>query len=145
MELGALDGSPGTRSMTYEFENSFNWRRILVEGDPQYRENLRKLSPKSFSASAAICEKATSVHFRPAGYIGGILEFMGSEFLKSYHQKIYLAGTPPGNISSVNWTTITDVHVIDCMPLQHILHKAHTRHINFFILDVEVLCLCLHK
>ena len=37
LELGALDGSPGTRSMTYDYENSFNWRRILVEGDPSYR------------------------------------------------------------------------------------------------------------
>ena len=37
LELGALDGSPGTRSMTYDYEDSFNWRRILVEGDPSYR------------------------------------------------------------------------------------------------------------
>lgn len=28
---GALDGSPNTRSMTYEYEKSFRWKRILVD------------------------------------------------------------------------------------------------------------------
>jgi hypothetical protein len=36
MELGALDGSPKTRSMTYHLEG-FQWRRILVDGNPKYR------------------------------------------------------------------------------------------------------------
>lgn len=29
--LGALDGSPNTRSMTYEYEASLGWKRILVD------------------------------------------------------------------------------------------------------------------
>ena len=37
MELGALCGSSNSRSMTYEYEKSMGWRRILVEGDPKYR------------------------------------------------------------------------------------------------------------
>lgn len=44
MELGALDGSPQTRSMTFDFEKSFGWRRILVEGNPTYRSCLRAYS-----------------------------------------------------------------------------------------------------
>ena len=31
MELGALDGSPSTRSMTHEFEEALQWQRILIE------------------------------------------------------------------------------------------------------------------
>ena len=56
MELGALDGSPGTRSMTYEYEKSLGWKRILIEGDPQYRVNLLAKSPEAYSVNAAICE-----------------------------------------------------------------------------------------
>lgn len=37
MELGSLCGSPNSRSMTYEYEKSMGWRRILIEGDPKYR------------------------------------------------------------------------------------------------------------
>ena len=29
------------------------------------------------------------------------------------------------------------VTAVDCVPLNLLLHKAHVRHINFFILDVE--------
>jgi hypothetical protein len=37
MEIGALDGSYNTRSMTQELEAKYGWRRILVEGNPMYR------------------------------------------------------------------------------------------------------------
>ena len=40
MEIGALDGSPHTRSMTTEYESQMGWSRILVEGDPSYREKV---------------------------------------------------------------------------------------------------------
>jgi hypothetical protein len=106
-----------------------------------------------------------------AEYVGGIVEFMGSGFLKEYHSEIYKAGNfftyciynipyvsttrtnrdcnlyslpnglktgvPPGNISSVDWSTMKKVTAVDCVPLNLLLHKAHVRHINFFILDVE--------
>ena len=32
MELGALDGASYSRSMTVEYEKSFGWKRILIEG-----------------------------------------------------------------------------------------------------------------
>jgi hypothetical protein len=47
--------------------------------------------------------------------------------------------TPPGNISSLN----VQVHhpevvvVVECIPLAHILNKAHVHHVNYFLLDVE--------
>eukprot|EP01036_Dinobryon_divergens_P026735 gene26735-35415_t len=137
MEIGALDGSPNTRSMTYEYEVSLGWKRILVDADPVYREQLPKKAPTAFSANAALCEHQSTVHFVAAEYVGGIVEFMGSGFLKEYHPEIYKAGVPPGNISSVDWSTMKKVTAVDCVPLNLLLHKAHVRHINFFILDVE--------
>jgi hypothetical protein len=136
MELGALDGSPNTNSMTYELEKSFGWHRILIDGNPKYREALRQNSPDAFGVIAAICESQSTVHFAQVEYVGGILEFMSQQFIQRFHKDIYEAGSPPGNLTSVDWTKFQTL-AIDCMPLSHILHKAKVQHINFFILDVE--------
>ena len=139
MELGALDGSPSTRSMTYEYERSFGWRRVLIDANPMYRPLLAKNSPLAFSANAAICANQTTVHFAAVEYIGGIVEFMGTSFLKEYHKAIYNACVPPGNVSSLqgNFAQFPNVKPVECIPLSHVLHKAHTTHVNYFILDVE--------
>ena len=138
MELGALDGSHNTRSMTFDYEQSFGWKRILVEGDPSYKQNLISNSPLAFSVNAAICEREAKVHFYNKGYVGGILEFMGQSFLKEYHGDVYRAGNPPGDLGSVNWSLFPHVQEVDCIPLSTVLSKAKVRHVNFFILDVEV-------
>jgi len=140
MELGALDGSPSTRSMTYEYEKSFGWRRVLIDANPVYRPLLAKNSPLAFSANAAICANQTTVHFAAVEYVGGIVEFMATSFLKEYHKTIYNACTPPGNISSLqdsNFAQFPQVKPVECIPLSHVLHKAHVTHVNYFILDVE--------
>ena len=138
VELGALDGSQNSKSMTCEYERSLKWRRILVEGNPTYRENLVKLSPKAFSVSAAICQQQGTVHFAPAEFTGGVAEFMSAKFMKEYHPDIYRSGTPAGNLSSVDWTLFPRVKEVDCIPLWTVFHSARASHINFFILDVEV-------
>eukprot|EP01038_Epipyxis_sp_PR26KG_P005995 gene5995-8254_t len=141
MELGALDGSPNTRSMTFDYEKVLGWKRILIEGDPKYRNSMIENSPLAFSVNAAICEQAAKVHFLSADYTGGIAEFMGNDFMKTYHRDIYDAATIPGNISSINWESLEGknrkVSVIECLPLSLILKKAKVKHINWFILDVE--------
>jgi hypothetical protein len=37
LELGAVDGTPNTRSMTYELESKYGWKRVLVEGNPMHK------------------------------------------------------------------------------------------------------------
>ena len=139
MELGALDGSRDTRSMTSEYEKSLNWRRILIEGNPSYKDALIKKSPLALSANAAICSTPSTVHYSNSQYVGGIVEFMGLDFLKQYHPDVYNACIPPGNVSSLNYTSISHlVKPVDCVPMSHVLHKAHVKHINYFLLDVEV-------
>eukprot|EP01031_Cornospumella_fuschlensis_P035323 gene35323-42801_t len=137
IELGALDGSRDSRSMTVDFEEHLGWRRILIEGNPKYRTALPKYSPLALSVSAAICETAGKVHFANSEFVGGIVEFMDTKFLQSYHGGIFNAGSPPGNLSTVNWGQFGHVSEIDCIPLADILHEARIKHINFFILDVE--------
>ena len=95
----------------------------------------------AFSANAAICEREGKVHFSQGEYIGGVIEFMSESFMKEYHPKVYaLAGENLTNVSSVDWDKVGLDRIIevDCVPLTSILKKAHVRHVNFFILDVEV-------
>ena len=48
IELGALDGTPASQSQTYELEKRLGWRRILVEGNPRYRNALLTECPRAF-------------------------------------------------------------------------------------------------
>jgi hypothetical protein len=100
---------------------------------------MKEHSPHAYGVNAAICEHRGKVHFSHADYVGGIIEFMSQEFLKSYHNNVYIAGKPFGNLSSVDWSSLgNQIEEVDCLPLNGILHKARIRHIHFFILDVEV-------
>lgn len=84
------------------------------------------------------------VHYMPQGYTGGILEFMSSSFLRDYHRSVYEAGAPHGNLDAVDWQRFPQVQLVDCIPLSHVFAKAKVRHVNFFILDVEVRRCCAH-
>lgn len=138
MELGGLDGSHGTRSMTVSFEEKFKWKRIIVEGNPLYRKGLVQNSPLAFGVNAAICSDPTTMHYSSREYIGGLLEFMSEKFLRDFHTAIYRNCTPHGNLSSVDFTQFKDVTPVACIPLAQVLHRAHVKHINYFVLDVEV-------
>lgn len=110
-----------------------------------FRQAMIERSPLSFGVNAAICQHDTKVHFLRSEYVGGIVEFMGQDFMKSYHASIYNAGVPPGNVSSINWKNFADVvSEVPCIPLATVLHKSRLHHINFFILDVEVRLSVLH-
>ena len=140
MEMGAVDGV--SHSQTFDMEQLLDWKRILVEGNPLQREHLTHNSPRAFSVSAAICEEETKVHFTHRKsvptYSDGIAEFMDSSFLQHFHPMIWEAGNPYGDLSTVDWSKIHTAEEIDCIPLSKVFAEANVRHINFFILDVEV-------
>ena len=138
MELGGLDGSHDTRSMTVSFEEKFKWKRIVVEGNPLYREGLQSKSPLAFDVNAAICSNPSTMHYSPREYVGGLLEFMSQDFLRSFHTAIYQNCTPHGNLSSIDFTLFKEVIPVACIPLSQVLHRAHVKHVNYFVLDVEV-------
>ena len=125
LELGSLDGSHNTRSMTRDYEDSMGWHRILVDGNPQYRKTLPKQSPEAFGVVAAICEKVGTVHFSPKEYVGGILEFMGKAFMKEYHKEVWTKGTPEGDLATVDWNKLSKIKALPCVPLSHILKPLH--------------------
>ena len=69
---------------------------------------------------------------------------MDIDFLNQFHPDLYDGGDPfetgEFNISLVRWKDFRKfVSIVDCIPLSRILKKSGIRHINFFILDVEVM------
>jgi hypothetical protein len=140
IELGALDGTVAEGSMTYQLGQMLGWKRILIEADPTYRKNMKKFNPDAFSVNAAVCqETGKTLHYVSVKLVGGIIEFMDAEFLKSFHPKIYEAGKPHGNTASIsNWNQFPRVIPVSCVSISDILNIAKTNHVNYFLLDVEV-------
>ena len=150
MEIGALDGSEATLSQTRLFERDLNWRRVLVEGSPIHRKNLKEKNPNSFSVDAPICETEREVHYMTREFVGGIVEFMDEPFVKVFHPKIldYLSSKSLKfealqAFTSQEWkdmiavTYNTTMVTIMCVPLSTVLRRAHVHKVNFFMLDVE--------
>ena len=101
----------------------------------------------AYSVNGAVCEHETKVHYihTQKNYTAGIAEFMSSEFLHKFHPLVYQAGSPPGDVSTVDWKRIPSADEIDCIPLSKVLAQMSIRHVNFFVLDVEVwMCLLLY-
>ena len=117
------------------------WRRILVEGDPVHRAALNESSPHAFSVNAVICQKGSTVHYTndQTVYASGVLEFMSKPFIQSFHRNISEACKIAGDISTLDFTKVAHLlKEVPCIPLSTILEAAGVKHINFFILDVEV-------
>ena len=140
MEIGARDGTTKQESMTRGLEDLFGWKRILVEGDPILRDDLRRLSPHAFTVSASICQQEGVYHYGIKGMVSGVIELMDMKFLEIFYKELLDTTSPRGNWSSANWDIYGRKHqmpTISCVPLRTILYAARARHINFFILDVE--------
>ena len=65
LEMGGLDGNTSSQSSIFE---KVDWKRIIVEGNPQFRDDLSKLST-AVTVNSAVCEssiidgKRQEVHF----------------------------------------------------------------------------------
>jgi hypothetical protein len=63
---------------------------------------------------------------------------MNPGFLKRFHTRIYEAGNPKGDITTINdLYKFPEITPIQCFPLKKVLKEAKVNHINLFILDVE--------
>jgi hypothetical protein len=141
IELGALDGTLASISQSLAFEQ-FNWRRILIDGNPSYREVLSQ-QLQSFAVNAAICKDRRTVHYavhpnQNKVMSSGILEFMPEHHLKTYFKQMYKTRQRNNNtFDGLEWPVNPQVHAVHCLPVGDILTKAKVTRVNFFILDVE--------
>ena len=145
LELGALDGSNATKSQSLLFEEEFGWHRILIEGNPKYRDKLSAQS-KAFSVNSAICNKRQMVHYainQKHEMTSGIVEFMTWAHLKRYFKPLYnnarRHGVPMSNNTSWHDMSFPGINIvpIPCLPLGEILSDSGVKRINLMLLDVE--------
>lgn len=139
IELGALDGSDKTFSMTCDLEKYFGWRRILIEGNPKYRPDLLERSPSALSVNAAICEEEKIIHYGLRSYVGGIVEYMDPKFVNIFYPEL-----PKTKTGSIDWSKAKrleiikdDIIEVPCVRLEKVLIPLGVTRVNFFILDVE--------
>mmetsp|Transcript_30849 Transcript_30849/g.31394 ORF Transcript_30849/g.31394 Transcript_30849/m.31394 type:complete len:446 (+) Transcript_30849:85-1422(+) len=100
IECGALSGTSLTGSQSYLFEKRFNWRRVLIEANPVYRSELKR-HPHALSVNAVMCNGHHPVHYvvsHENPYVSGVVEYMSSSFLKTFHPDIFHAATRPTSL-----------------------------------------------
>ena len=78
IEISANDGF--NLSNTYYLEKHFNWKGILVEPNPKYKESLKKRTSKH--VNIAISDKIDVIKFVDAGLYGGNLNTLDSAHKK---------------------------------------------------------------
>ena len=112
------------RSQTVYFEK-FNWKRVIVDGNPIHRRRMKKLTD-AMAVNAAICSQSTKVHYVRKDVFSGIIEFMAPSYLKSFFPDICdsidfeTKGQGGMNVIRKNATFgIYKKHVleVDCVPL----------------------------
>lgn len=156
LEMGACDGSERTQSMSFGLEKHFQWKRLLIEGNPTFFEQLKNNSQNAFSVGAVICNTST-VHFiaPPRNkYISGILEMMSASYIQRWyphlHQVTSNVSTGPiwesrsGDLGSSSFhtaplrlTSLSHITAVECVSMATILHYFPVKHVNLFFLDVE--------
>lgn len=144
VESGALDGL--LFSTSYMFENFANWTAIhvgkmfltcrlhrfhsLLEADPMNFYKLKFNRENAINVNGALCSESKLLHYSSLGVVPvrGFIEFMSPSFIKKWHGKIYN-----------NKTSIDELPTVQCLPMKLLLHELHVKHIDIWILDVEVL------
>jgi len=136
MELGALDGVIMSQS---KHLLNLKWHRALIEGSPMFADRLLKRSKDAISFNVAVCDNETEVHFAHARGIGGIVEYMSTDFVKKFHSGFL---TTPKE----KWLeTYPNVRKVSCAPMSLLLNETGCNVIDVFILDVEgVIIIIIH-
>ena len=123
VESGASDGKTGSNSLFFELER--NWTGLLVEANPQSFASLLKMGRRAWALNACLSPTGgmTTVRFRPAGGIGGIVDHMPPG-----HRKL----VDKYGLDDVNVTCFAFDDVIAALPLSPPVER-----IDYWSLDVE--------
>ena len=145
LEMGAINGNWSSES--YELQMMMGWKRVLIEGSPAWRKQLKRWT-SAYVYNCAVCEKEQKVHYivNKNFFVSGILEFMTPEYVKKWYKGIYKLGLGEDGIYdmvNLNQTQLDKLPkwakpiAISCLPMSTLLKHSGLHHINFMILDVE--------
>jgi hypothetical protein len=119
VESGASDGETGSNSLFFEVER--NWTGLLVEANPRSFELLIAKRRRAYALNACLSPsgRTTTVRFKPAGGIGGIVDQMAT-----------------GHLELVRSHGVGDINVT-CFAFNDITAALDIRYIDYWSLDVE--------
>lgn len=139
LELGAADGSMTKRSVSSYLEKNFDWRRVLIDGNPVYLDDLKLNSHQAISVSAVVCDDIQHPkHFALRPLVGGIIEYMSAPFLRRFYPDILKGFKAYGSLDKFDWLELdTQVNTVTCTRLSDILSYLRIKHINWLVLDAE--------
>jgi hypothetical protein len=139
LEVGGLDGV--THSETLFLEKAMGFKRIIIEGDPSWRERRKENAPSAVGVQAALCSAASELHYmlHSTPEVRGIAEFMSSKYLSAWYPALAAElSTSGGNFSGVNWEQLkVPFSVVQCVRFNDITAFLHVDVIDFMVLDVE--------
>ena len=140
LEMGAINGDWSSESLPFVARG---WKRVLIEGSPVWRQDLKKWTD-SYVYSTAVCETERTVHYavNKNFFVSGIIEFMTAEYVQKWYRGLYKMGTVAGqhqySVANMKWDQVGKwVQEIQCLPMSRILMHSGLEHINLMILDVE--------
>jgi hypothetical protein len=127
IELGALDGL--LYSNTKFFEDSLNWKGILIEPHPNKFELLKQIRPNNFLFNDLVScyteplkfKYFVDIHAAVSGVEDTLTHFHYTEFFDKEHNKFL-----PQNTIYIKPKTLTDI-----------IKSTNITHIDFLSLDVE--------
>jgi FkbM family methyltransferase len=115
LEVGALDGI--TASNTYYLEKALGWTGILIEANPQYYALLAKNRSQCQCVQSCISDTSETVEFVDHGGLSGIKGQLSVQHTES-----------TGNAPVIRLPT---------EPLQAVLDKLQTHHLDYLSVDTE--------
>jgi FkbM family methyltransferase len=123
LEIGAFDGV--TFSNTKFFEDAMGWSGLLIEGQPETAEKLRRsrgaIGSNNFVVDMGVCSERGTMDFTPKSTpTAGDPNHMSDDFKERWHSDF------EGNALSV-----------PCAPLSDMLSDTGVKKLDLFVLDVE--------
>ncbi len=121
VECGAAEGKKLSNSLF--FEETRDWKGLLVEADPGAFQELLKLHRNAYLLNACLSPspQSTKLNFTTAGVLGGLERFMESTH-KKWIMRVQQLKQPL---------------TVQCFPLFSVLSALGVDHVDYFSLDVE--------
>jgi FkbM family methyltransferase len=117
IELGAMDGV--IYSNTLFFENSLNWKGVLIEPNPELYRGLIINRPNCHNYNYAISQTEGEVEFLGSGALGGMTKTMNDSHKYGWH----LDQTNPYMVKSI--------------PISKLVSNLKIDRVDLFSIDVE--------
>ena len=126
LELGGLDRQ--YLSQSKPMVDKLGWKRVLIEGAPNWKERLKQYSTDALALGLTVCNHPHYIHYidKKDEGINGILEYMSTSFMRDFHKDAY-------NTTRSEWHTLPGVTRVPCFPLSQVFSEFHLHYVNYFI------------